>query len=138
MQQTVQQRDDAGSVGKDLVPFFEGSIGCEDQWFPLIAPVDDFVEQVGRLVIEGQIPDLIDAQQANIGVGAQFAAAAFRSLAVQFFQQRRGGAKQHGMTGQHGGVADVLRDHGLAQTVAAHQDEIAGLAAESPASARAR
>src|SRR5580692_12201875 len=29
------------------------------------------------------------------------------------------------MTGQHGGVSDVLSDHRLAQTVAAHQDEIA-------------
>src|SRR5271163_2292774 len=32
------------------------------------------------------------------------------------------------MTGQHCSVSDVLSDHRLAQTVAAHQDEIACLA----------
>ena len=30
------------------------------------------------------------------------------------------------MPGQHGGVADILGDHRLAQAVAAHQDEVAG------------
>src|SRR5271157_108852 len=30
------------------------------------------------------------------------------------------------MTGEHRGVSDVLSDHRLPQTVAAHQDEIAG------------
>src|SRR5882762_6535424 len=32
------------------------------------------------------------------------------------------------MSGEHGGVTDVLGDHRLAQTVAAHQNEIACLA----------
>jgi len=34
------------------------------------------------------------------------------------------------MTGEHGGVSDVLSDHGFAQTIPAHQDEIAGFAEE--------
>jgi hypothetical protein len=34
------------------------------------------------------------------------------------------------VSGQHGGVADVLGDHGLAQTVCADQDQIAGLGEE--------
>ena len=103
-------------------------VGRQDHRLAFITAIDDFVEQIGGLVIEGQIPDLIDAQQSNIGVAAQFAAAAFRRLPVQFFQQRRRGTKQHGMPGEHGGVSDVLSDHRLAQTVAAHQDEIAGFA----------
>src|SRR5450755_4099361 len=32
------------------------------------------------------------------------------------------------MAGEYGGVSDVLSDHRLAQTVAAHQDEIASFA----------
>ena len=60
----------------------------------------------------------------TLAVGAQFAAAAFGTLAVQLFEQRRSGAKQHGMPGEHGGVADVLSDHGFAQTVAAHQNQV--------------
>ena len=34
------------------------------------------------------------------------------------------------MAGEHGGVSNVLSDHRLAQTVAAHQDKIAGFAKE--------
>ena len=63
-------RDDTGRVGKDFVPFFERTIRCQDDGFTFITPVDDFVEQIGRLVVEGQIPDLIDAQQSNVGVPA--------------------------------------------------------------------
>ena len=53
MEQTVQQRDDARGVGKDFVPFFEWPIRCQDHWLAFVTPVDDFVKQVGRLVVEG-------------------------------------------------------------------------------------
>ena len=61
MQQAIQQRDDAGGVGKDLVPFFERSVGGEDQRLALVAAIDDFIEQVGGFVVEGQIADFVDA-----------------------------------------------------------------------------
>ena len=44
MHQAIQQRDDAGSVGEDLIPFFKRSIGGEDDRFALVAPVDHFIE----------------------------------------------------------------------------------------------
>ena len=47
---------------------------------------------------------------------------------MQFFEQGRSGTKQHGVTGEHCGMRDVLSDHRLAQAVAAHQNEIAGFA----------
>ncbi len=49
---------------------------------------------------------------------------------MQFREQLRGGAEQDGVTGKHCGMADVLRDHGLAQSVSANQDEVAGLGKE--------
>jgi hypothetical protein len=42
MEQTIQQRDDTGGVGKDFVPFFEWPIGSQDDWLAFITPVDDF------------------------------------------------------------------------------------------------
>jgi hypothetical protein len=33
--------------------------------------VDDFVEQVGGLIVEGKIADFVNAKQSDIGVGAQ-------------------------------------------------------------------
>jgi hypothetical protein len=56
--------------------------------------------------------------------------AAFGSLAMQFFQQRRGGAEQDGVARQHRLIADVLGDHCLAQPVGTHQDQVAGLGEE--------
>ena len=67
-------------------------------------------------------------EQAHVGVGPEFAAAAFRTLPVQVFQQGRGGTKQHGVTGKHGGVTEILGNHRFAQTVAAHHDEVARFA----------
>jgi hypothetical protein len=52
MQQTIQQRDDAGGAGKDFVPFLEGSVRSEDDRPAFVTPVDDFVKQIGRLVVE--------------------------------------------------------------------------------------
>ena len=53
MEQTIQERDDTGRVGKDFVPFFEWTIRSQDDWLAFITPVNDFVEQIGGLVIEG-------------------------------------------------------------------------------------
>ena len=53
VQQTVQQSGDAGGVGKDLVPFFKGSIGGDDQRLAFVAAVDDFIQEVRGLVVEG-------------------------------------------------------------------------------------
>src|ERR1039458_292582 len=49
---------------------------------------------------------------------------------MQFREQLGGGAEQGRVSSQYGGVADVLRDHGFAQTVGAHEDEVAGLGEE--------
>ena len=60
VQQTVEHGGDAGGVGEDLVPFLEGLVRCKDQGLLFVALVDDLVEQVGGLVVEAEIPDLID------------------------------------------------------------------------------
>src|SRR5947208_2648275 len=44
---------------------------------------------------------------------------------MQFFQQCGGGTEQYGVAGEHGGVTDVLGDHGLAQSVATDQNQVA-------------
>ena len=53
MEQTIQQRDDTGRAGKDFVPFFERTVCSQDDRLTFVTPVDDFVEQIGRLVVEG-------------------------------------------------------------------------------------
>ena len=53
MQETIQKGGNTGGVGKDLVPFFEGTIGSHDQRLAFVAAVDDFIEQVRGFVVEG-------------------------------------------------------------------------------------
>ena len=62
VEQTIEQCDDARRVGEDFIPFFEWTIRSQDHRLAFVTPVDDLVEQVRGLVIEGQIPDLINAQ----------------------------------------------------------------------------
>jgi len=126
MQEPIQQRDNAGGVGEDLVPFLERSIGGENDRFALVAAVDNLVKQIGGLVVEGKIADLINTQQVRIGIGTEPAAAAFGRLALQILQQQRSGPEQHGVTSQHGGVTDIFGDQCFAQTIAADQHQIPG------------
>jgi len=44
MQQAIQQCGDAGSIGKDLIPLFEWTVGGDDYAFAFVATVDDLVE----------------------------------------------------------------------------------------------
>ena len=60
MQQAVQQRGDAGGVGKDLVPFFECSVGGYDHGLAFVTAIDDFIEDVCRLIVERQVGELVD------------------------------------------------------------------------------
>jgi hypothetical protein len=44
MQQTIEKRSNASSIGKDLVPLFEGTVGCQNDGFAFVAAIDNFVE----------------------------------------------------------------------------------------------
>jgi hypothetical protein len=46
---------------KDLVPFFKRSVGRQDPGLAFVAAIDHFVEDVGSLIVEGEIGTLIDA-----------------------------------------------------------------------------
>jgi hypothetical protein len=44
MQQSIEQRRNAGGIGEDLIPLFEGSIGCDNDTLVFVTPVDDLIE----------------------------------------------------------------------------------------------
>ncbi len=72
--EAVDQGDDAGGVGEDLVPFGEGAVGGDQGAFGLVAAADQFEQQVGVAVGVGEIADLVDDQQVRGGVVAESAA----------------------------------------------------------------
>ena len=58
--QSVDEGDDAGGVGEDLVPFFEGAVGGDDGALGLIATGDHLEQEVSKAAGVGQIPDLVN------------------------------------------------------------------------------
>src|SRR5262249_39789537 len=55
MSESVQQRRNAGRVGKDQIPVFEGAVGRDQNRAALVSTIDDFVKQVGGVLIFGSL-----------------------------------------------------------------------------------
>ena len=62
MQQAIQHGGDTGSAGEDLVPLLERLVGGQDKRLLLIATIDHLIEQIGRLIIEAEISNFVDAE----------------------------------------------------------------------------
>jgi hypothetical protein len=77
----IDERGGAGSVGEDAGPVSEGEIGGEHGAFLLVAAADDLEEQVGVSVVEGEEADFVEDKQANFGVVLQ---PALESTSVTF------------------------------------------------------
>jgi len=63
--ETVQQGYDAGCIRENFVPLFERLVGGEDHRFAFVPAVDDFIEEIGRLVVEGQVTYLVNKCSAE-------------------------------------------------------------------------
>src|SRR5207249_564883 len=104
--------------------------GSQQDGIAFVTVVDDFKEQVGGVRVIGQVANLVNTEKGGTGVEAELAAAQAWGIAIEIGEQVAGGAEQDGVAGEHGGVGDILGDHGLAQSVGAAQDEVAALAEE--------
>jgi hypothetical protein len=85
MQQAIQQSGNASSVRKDFVPFFKGSIGGENDRLAFVTAIDDFLEEVSRLVVKGKKANFVHAQQTDVGIGTKLMTTSVRTLALQLF-----------------------------------------------------
>ena len=63
MDKPVDQGDDAGGVGKHLVPLAERLVGRHDNGSLQVAAADDLVEQVGMPVVVAEVAHFVDHQQ---------------------------------------------------------------------------
>src|SRR5882757_10396518 len=75
-------------------------------------------------------PNFIDTKKSHVGITTEFASAPFDALGLEIFEDRRGGAEQHRVSGEHGRMAYVFGDQGFAQAVSADQHQIACLLQE--------
>src|SRR3954451_23388893 len=69
--EAVDEGDGGGGGGEDGVPLAEIEVGGEDDALVLVAAADDLEEEVGVAVVEGEIADLVDAQEAGAAVVAE-------------------------------------------------------------------
>ena len=83
MGQAVQEGGDAGGVGKDVVPIGEAAIGGEENRAVFIPPVDDFVEQIGGMIVVRQIPTLVNTQECGACIGFEFKAEPMWGIALE-------------------------------------------------------
>ena len=60
-------------VAEDAAPGREGEVAREDQRGPLVARGDQLEEEVGGVLVEGQVADLVDDEQAVTGEAGEFA-----------------------------------------------------------------
>ena len=59
MDETIDEGDDTGGVGEDLIPFAEGAIGRDEGAHVLIAARDQLEEEVGMTIGVGEVADLV-------------------------------------------------------------------------------
>ncbi len=61
MSEAIDEGDDAGGVGEDGRPVFEGEIGRdEDRSILLVTGIDDLEEQVSGMIVVGEIANFVD------------------------------------------------------------------------------
>lgn len=130
MGEAIKKSGDAGGIGKDLIPFLEGAIGGDDDGTAFIATIDDFVQEVGGVVIIGKIGEFVDDEQLWAYIGLKPSAPERRGIALEMLNDIGSGAEQDGMADKDSTVGDVPCDHGFAEAVATDEDEIACLTDE--------
>src|SRR2546428_8139918 len=87
MGEAVEEGGDAGGIGEDGVPLFEGFIGRQQDGLALVTVVNDFEEQVGGVGVVSDIATFVNDQQGGAGVEAELAAAQAGGIALQIGKQ---------------------------------------------------
>ena len=88
VREPVDERDRAGRVREDGVPLFEEQVRRHHDGALLVAATDDLKQQVRRVGVVGQVPDLVNGEDLRPRIGAQPALERARGvLAVQIEQE---------------------------------------------------
>jgi len=89
------------------------------------------VEQVGGLVVVGEIPKLVNAKESWSEVVAQPPSPKLWGIGgVELVEHVGGGANEHGVTIENGLMSDVFEEHCFSDAVGSEQDEVASLTQE--------
>src|SRR5690606_29522781 len=127
----IDERGGAGRVREDGGPLLEREVGGEHEALSLVTTADDLEEEIGVAVIEGEIAELVDDEEALLGVVPEAPLeAATGLLGAEIEEHLRGGGEQHRVPGEDGLMGDVLSDHRLAEALRRDEDDVACRAEE--------
>ena len=68
MGEAIQQGGDGSSIGEDSVPFFKCFVGGNHDGTTLVTAADKFIEEVGGIVVIGEIGEFVDTEQVGAGI----------------------------------------------------------------------
>src|ERR1700722_11461178 len=106
------------ALGKTVGQFLNARFRGEDEALSLVAPADDLEQKVGIAVVEREIADLVDDEKALLGVVPETPLErAAGLLPAEVEEHLCGSREEDGVAGDDGLIGDVLRDHGLAETL---------------------
>src|SRR5277367_3806767 len=116
-----------GGVWEDGVPVLEGEVGGHDEALLFVASADELEEQVGVSVVEGEVADLVEDEQSDVGVVAQASLECARGLlCAEVEQSLCGGDEEDGAPGEDGVVGEILGNGGLAEAAGSDEDDVSG------------
>src|SRR6266498_5431912 len=96
-----------------------------------VATADHVEEDVGGAAIAGQVAELVEDQERWSGVPLEPALEGGKRFLLEEIGERGGQrGEADGLAGEQGGVAEVLREHGLAHAGLAAQEHVLATADE--------
>jgi hypothetical protein len=89
--QAVDERDGAAGIGEEGRPVGEGQVGRQHQTLAFIPSADDLKEEVGGAGIVGEIPELVQDQEAALAVVVEPTRETARRFLAAEVQEELGG-----------------------------------------------
>jgi hypothetical protein len=117
MEDAVEDGGGEGAVVvEDLRPVFVGAVGGDDHGGALVTLADDLEQQVGAVLVDGQVAEFVDDEKGGLEIAGKFALEAAGGLGGgQRVDDVYGGGEEDGVSIQAGGVAQRDRQMRLAE-----------------------
>jgi len=123
--ESIDERDNGGGVGKDFSPLAKHLIGGDQQRAFEVAAGDDLEEQVGVAGVIGEIAELVEDEQLWLAEDSELALQACRSVLVgEGIEHFGGGEEADGGAGEDGLMSEIAGDERLADAVGSDEDDV--------------
>ena len=120
-----------GLVVEQLAPVLEGEVGGDDGGGPLIAAVEDLVEEVGAARVEGEVAKLVDEDQVVAGPSGEAPGEGVFGLAGDEVVDEVGGEDESSaVSAEAGELAEGIGQVSLADAAGSDEDAVGFLGEE--------